>query len=122
MNSENEVIFEFATEKNCCYVGVIQIIIEWENDQDERFCELTYLNSKRYPYSKTFPDGYHWMQFSKPTGMKVTDISIPSCENVINLYGCSAADNLFKLKPLFPNQTLNIKNCIIEIEILERSS
>jgi len=39
-------------------------------------------------------------------------------EDEISIYTLLKADNIFKLAPLFPNQTLKIKNCVIEIEYL----
>ena len=33
-----------------------------------------------------------------------------------SIYTLLKTDNIFKLAPLFPNQTLKIKNCVIEIE------
>ena len=28
-------------KSTCCYIGISQIIVEWDDYQDERFCELT---------------------------------------------------------------------------------
>ena len=41
-----------------------------------------------------------------------------SDEAEISVYTLGKAKNIFKLAPLFPDQTLKIKNCVIEIEIL----
>ena len=38
--SENEILFEF-TEEQILYLGVTQIIVEWQN-QDDHFYELTF--------------------------------------------------------------------------------
>ena len=59
------------------------------------------------------------MQFSKPAGLRLTDIRMESGFNVIKLER-ETQPRIFKIKPLFPNQTLNIKNCSIEIELFER--
>ena len=56
------------------------------------------------------------MQFSKSAGHRLTDIRMESGFNVIALYG-GRETGIFKIKPLFPNHTLNINNCSIEIEV-----
>ena len=38
---EDEILFEF-TDERIIYLGVTQIIIEWENYPDEIFCELKF--------------------------------------------------------------------------------
>ena len=58
------------------------------------------------------------MQFSKPAGLRLTDIRMESEINVVEL-GTETQTRIFKIKPLFPNQTLNIKNCSIEIELFK---
>ena len=67
------------------------------------------------------------MQFSKPAGLRLTDIRMESGFNVIELGRESiwtatreTQTRIFKIKPLFQNQTLKIKNCSIEIEFFER--
>ena len=59
------------------------------------------------------------MQFSKSAGLRLTDIRMESGFNVITLYGRGTKTGIFKIKPLFPNHTLNIKNCSIEIEVFK---
>ena len=40
-NLDDEILFEFKSE-NITFLGVTQIIVEWENYQDESFCELNF--------------------------------------------------------------------------------
>ena len=58
------------------------------------------------------------MQFSKSAGLRLTDIRMESGFNVIAFYGAMKT-HTFKIKPLFPDHTLNIKNCSIEIEVFK---
>ena len=60
------------------------------------------------------------MQFSKSAGHRLTDIRMEPGFNVIALNG-GTITGTFKIKPLFPNHTLNIKNCSIEIEVFKGS-
>ena len=63
------------------------------------------------------------MQFSKPAGLRLTDISQESGVNVVYSPGSNTlrkALTIFKLASLFPNQMLNIKNCVIEIEVFHK--
>ena len=65
------------------------------------------------------------MQFSKSAGLRLTDIRLDSRDNTVvigdgrdhHTGNNTKTENIFKIVPLFPNQTLN--NCIIEIEIFE---
>ena len=66
-------------------------------------------------YFDNFLKFHHWMQFSKCAGLRVTDISLESANDVIFCH--AKAENIFKMAPLFSNQTLDIKNCVIEIEL-----
>ena len=67
------------------------------------------------------------MQFSKSAGLRLTDIRLDSRENTVvigdgkdfHTGNNTKTENIFKIVPLFANQTLKIKNCIIEIEIFE---
>ena len=65
------------------------------------------------------------MQFSKSAGLRLTDIRLDSRDNTVILGNgrdyhtpnqSTKTENIFKLVSLFPNQTLNIKNCILEID------
>ena len=136
-NLANEILFEYKIEGDRYYIGVSQIIIEWEDYQDERFCELTFATTNQpnpldqvkvstFIFKKTyfkFIKFRHWMQFSKPAGLRLTDISQESGVNVVYSPGSNTlrkAITIFKLAPLFPNQMLNIKNCVIEIEVFHK--
>ena len=57
------------------------------------------------------------MPFSKAAGLRLTDIQMESGTNLVQFYG--KGTHIFKIETLFSNQTLNIKNCVIEIEIFE---
>ena len=64
------------------------------------------------------------MPFSKPAGLRLTDIQLESCSNVIHCYSSynhneQAAKHIFKIETLFPNQTLDIKNCVLDIELFD---
>ena len=41
---ENGIIFRFETDtfRGNRYIGIVNIIIEWESYQEERFCEILY--------------------------------------------------------------------------------
>ena len=55
------------------------------------------------------------MHFSKCAGLRLTDLRMASADDLIL---CDAhAEVTIKLAPLFPNQTLDIKNSVIEVEI-----
>ena len=36
------IIFEFTTWDNCRFMGLSQIIVEWDDDKDEQACELSF--------------------------------------------------------------------------------
>ena len=55
------------------------------------------------------------MSFTKPAGLRLTDIEVVSLSEVVLCAGNSTFT--LKLAALFPNQKLDIKNCSIEIEI-----
>ena len=57
------------------------------------------------------------MSFSKLAGLRLTDIQLESGVDVIPCNFHTAVRHLFRIEPLFPNQTLDIKNCIFEIEL-----
>ena len=92
------MLFEYKTTGY--YIGVSQIIIEWQDYQDERFCELTFATTNQpnprdqvqvstviHLYLKTNFKSIqflHWMQFSKPAGLRLTDISQESGINVVH--------------------------------------
>ena len=65
------------------------------------------------------------MQFSKSSGQPFSDIRIESGTNVIhgpmNHGPYKGGTTIFKLSSLFPNQILNIKNCVIGVEIFDRN-
>ena len=47
---ENEILFKFETELDVSYgsifyLGIVNIIIEWDSYQEERFCELTFAST-----------------------------------------------------------------------------
>ena len=41
---ENQILFRFETDTVPCfrYIGIVNILIEWESYQEERFCEILY--------------------------------------------------------------------------------
>ena len=55
------------------------------------------------------------MSFTKPAGLRLTDIDVISRSEVVLCAGNSTFT--LKLSTLFPDQKLAIKNCSIEIEI-----
>ena len=64
------------------------------------------------------------MHFSKCAGLRLTDLRMESANDLISCISCYANEEItrnyyIKLAPLFPNQTLDIKNCVIELEIYD---
>ena len=45
MYLENEIIFELTTE-GATYIGILQIIVEWESTKDIQFCEVSFGSQK----------------------------------------------------------------------------
>ena len=54
----------------------------------------------------------YYTSFSKSAGPRLTEINIDSGSQLVNIEGIKE----LKIEPAFENQTLNIKNCILEVE------
>ena len=54
-----------------------------------------------------------YLSFTKTPGLRFTEIKLESYKKLIKSKG---EDIYFRIVPLFDNQKLDIKNCILEIE------
>ena len=58
---------------------------------------------------------YYYLSFSKTPGLRFTEITLQSTKHLLQQ---DAGDTFhFKLVPLFKEQKLDVKNCILEIEV-----
>jgi len=93
-------------------IGVTKLLIEWKDYQTECFGELIFTKSKNKGKTKGKPQYY--LSFTKTPGLRFTEIKLESYTNFIQSNG----DEIhFEIVPLFDDQKLDIKNCILEIEL-----
>merc|ERR1712131_479716 len=82
--TDNELIFETSVNQ-FCYIGIRKIIIEWQTYQDEQFCEVSFVKCERGNVQPTVQGG-HYMSFTKPAGLRLTDIEVVSRSEVVSCY------------------------------------
>ena len=106
-------------------IGVTKVLVEWNDYQSECFGELIFTRKKHSRHSQviaveleqSFQNSFqpeYYLSFTKTPGLRFTEIKLESCRNLIK---SNDEEIVFKIVPLFDNQKLDIKNCILEIEI-----
>lgn len=127
---DDKVIFDSRTLRYNGRIGVTKLIIKWNDYQNEcsghiqyningqpkatkDILSFNYSHRDRFAFSNSLKH-YYYLSFTKTAGLRSLEMNLESCKRFIQV---NAEEKIeFKLCPLFKDQKLDIKNCMLEIK------